>query len=177
MRFLNNNDTDVRFVDRHGPGFTRVAATLQFTVPGIPQLFAGDEIGASYQPYSNLTPIPWEDRHGLRPLYERLIDLKHRIPALNTRGLDLVASTPGSSFAYLRPAPASGGAPVLVVLNFGGPATVELTRTKRLDAALNGRGTMRDLLTDRPVRLGVGPRTVTIRMGAESAHVLAPGAD
>ena len=46
LRFINNNDTDVRFVDQYGAGMTRVAATLQFTVPGIPAMFAGDEIGA-----------------------------------------------------------------------------------------------------------------------------------
>jgi glycosidase len=175
LRFLNNNDTDVRFVDQHGPEFTRVAATLQFTVPGIPALFAGDEIGASYQPYSNLTPITWRDRHGLRPLYRRLIGLKHRLPALNTADLEVVASEPGGSFAYLRPAP-PGGQPVLVVLNFGGRAGVELRRTPTLDAALGGRATMADLLADRPVRLRIGPETVTIPMAASSAHVLTPEA-
>ncbi|HEX8132842.1 MAG TPA: alpha-amylase family glycosyl hydrolase, partial [Actinomycetes bacterium] len=172
LRFLNNNDTDVRFVDRHGPARTRVAAILQFTVPGVPALFAGDEIGASYRPYADLAPIPWRDRHGLRPLYRRLIDLKHRLPALHTGQLDLVASTPGGSFAYLRPA-ATGGQPVLVVLNFGGPAGVALRRTPALDAAL-GPGDLRDLLTDRTVRPRVAPRTVTVAMEATSAHVLVP---
>jgi cyclomaltodextrinase / maltogenic alpha-amylase / neopullulanase len=174
MRFLNNNDTETRFVDEHGPGLTRVAATLQFTVPGIPALFAGDEIGASYQPYSNLTPIPWQDRHKLRPLYQRLIDLKHRVPALGTHDLDLVGSSPDSSFAYLRPAP-PGGEPVLVVLNFGGRASVELQRTRALETALDGRSTVRDLLTDRPVRLETSAKTVTVPMPAESAYVLTPG--
>jgi cyclomaltodextrinase / maltogenic alpha-amylase / neopullulanase len=174
LRFINNNDTDVRFVDRHGPGLTRVAATLQFTVPGIPALFAGDEIGASYQPYSRLTPIEWEDRHGLRPLYRRLAGLKHRVPALNTGRLEVVDSDPGGSFAYLRPAP-PGGEPVLVVLNFGGRARVELRRTPALDAALGGRSALTDLLTGRPVRLEAGQGTLTVPMDAESAHVLTPG--
>jgi cyclomaltodextrinase / maltogenic alpha-amylase / neopullulanase len=175
LRFLNNNDTDVRFVDRHGPGFTKVAATLQFTVPGIPALFAGDEIGASYQPYSNLAPISWKDRHGLRPFYRRLIDLKHRVPALNSGRIEVLDSTPGGSFAYLRPAP-PGGRPVLVVLNFGGRAQVELRRTPALDAALGDRQAPTDLLGGRPVRPRVGPKTVTIPMGAESARVLTPEA-
>jgi cyclomaltodextrinase / maltogenic alpha-amylase / neopullulanase len=177
LRFLNNNDTDVRFVDQHGPGLTRVAATLQFTLPGMPALFAGDEIGASYQPYSDLTPIPWQDRHHLRPLYQRLIGLRHRVPALSGHHLELVGSTPDSSFAYLRPAP-PGGEPVLVVLNFGGRAAVELRRTPQVDAALGQGGARdpRDLLGDRPVRVEAGPGTVTIPMGAESAYLLTPGA-
>jgi len=171
LRFLNNNDTDVRFVDQHGSGMTRVAATLQFTVPGLPAMFAGDEIGASYQPYSNLTPVTWTDRHGLRPLYRRLAELKHTVPALNTGRVEVLASDPGGSFAYLRPAPA-GGRPVLVVLNFGAKAAVELTRTPALDAALAGRAGLTDLLDHRPVPVAVGAKTVTVRMAATSAHVL-----
>jgi cyclomaltodextrinase / maltogenic alpha-amylase / neopullulanase len=171
LRFLNNNDTDVRFLDRHGAGLTRVAATLQFTLPGLPALFAGDEIGASYQPYSDLTPIAWTDRHRLRPTYRRLIELRHHVPALTTGDLELVDSSPGGSFAYLRPAP-PGGRPVLVVLNFGRRAAVELRRTPPLDAVLGGRRTMTDLLGGRPVRLEPGPGTVTVPMGATSAHVL-----
>jgi glycosidase len=173
LRFLNNNDTDIRFVDQHGPAFTRVAATLQFTVPGLPAMFAGDEVGASYQPYANLAPITWKDRHGLRPFYRRLAALKHTVPALNTSKVEVLASDPGDSFAYLRPAP-PGGRPVLVVLNFGARAAVELTRTPALDAALAGRASVRDLLDDKPVRLEAGARTVTVRMAAESAHVLTP---
>jgi hypothetical protein len=64
-----------------------------------------------------------------------------------------------------------------VVLNFGGRASVELRRTPALDAALDGRRGMLDLLTDRPVRLGAGQGTVTLPMAAESAYVLTPGAD
>jgi cyclomaltodextrinase / maltogenic alpha-amylase / neopullulanase len=172
LRFINN-DTDVRFVDQHGAGMTRVAATLQFTIPGIPAMFAGDEIGASYQPYSNLAPIAWKDRHGLRSLYRRLADLKHTVPALNTANVEVLASDPGGSFAYLRPAPPGEG-PVLVVLNFGAKAAVELARTPALEAALAGRDTLLDLLGDKPVRLEAGAKTVTVRMAATSAHVLTP---
>jgi cyclomaltodextrinase / maltogenic alpha-amylase / neopullulanase len=176
LRFLNNNDTGTRFVDRHGPGLTRVAATLQLTVPGMSALFAGDEVGASYQPYSTLTPIPWRDRHGLRPHYRRLIGLRRRLPALSGRRVELLETASASALAYLRPAP-PGAEPVLVVCNFGGPADLELGRTPELDAVVGDAGALADRLGGRPVPLRVGPRTVTIPMGAESAHVLTPGAD
>jgi glycosidase len=172
LRFINNNDTGVRFVDRHGPGLTRVAAILQFTVPGIPALFAGDEIGASYQPYADLTPIGWEDRHRLRPLYQRLADLKHRVPALNTGQIEVLASDPGGSFAYLRPAP-PGGTPVLVVLNFGGPAAVELERTPGLEAARGGRGALTD--ADRPSTGSTGAEETGDLTGATTTHAGAGG--
>jgi len=174
MRFLNNNDTDVRFVDRYGPELTRVAATLQFTVPGLPEMFAGDEIGASYQPYSNLTPIPWRDRFGLRPFYERLISLKHRLPSLASHDIQVLEASADSTFAYVR-ASFHHGAPVLVLLNFGDKTRLDVAKTPAL-AAVVGRGTMEDLLTDKPVRLTVTPKTVSHEMDAESAFVLVPGA-
>jgi cyclomaltodextrinase / maltogenic alpha-amylase / neopullulanase len=173
MRFINNNDTGVRFVDQYGVGMTRVAAVLQFTLPGIPAMFAGDEIGASYEPYSNLTPIPWKDKHHLRPLYERLIQLKHDTPSLNGHGVELLETTADSAVAYVRPA-TGGGAPVLVLLNFGPKQPhFEITPTPGLMQAIGG-GSMRDLLTDDPVHLTVGANAVSFPMGATSAFVLVP---
>jgi cyclomaltodextrinase / maltogenic alpha-amylase / neopullulanase len=172
MRFINNNDTGVRFVDQYGAGMTRVAAVLQFTLPGIPAMFAGDEIGASYEPYSNLAPIPWKDKHGLRPLYERLIELKHGTASLNGHDVELLETTADSAVAYVRPA--AGGAPVLVLLNF---ATKQpqfaMTMTPGLSRAV-GDGSMRDLLTGDTVHLDVGAKTVSFPMPEESAYVLVP---
>ena len=174
MRFLNNNDTGVRFVDQYGTAMTRVAAVLQFTLPGIPALFAGDEIGASYEPYSNLTPIPWKDKHGLRPLYERLIELKHDTSSLNGHDVELLETSADSAVAYVRP-PAGGGAPVLVLLNFGQEQPqFEMTMTPGLKAAVGG-GTMRDLLTGDTVHLDVSATSVSIPLGKTSAFVLVPG--
>ena len=174
LRFINNNDTGIRFVDQYGVGLTRVAATLQFTLPGIPAMFAGDEIGASYEPYSNLVPISWKDRHGLMPLYERLIDLRHSLPSLRSHLVDVLEVSANSTLAYLRPA-YGGGRPVLVLLNFG-PKQPQfaIPKTRALAAAV-GNGTMRDLLTDRPVRLDVSGRSVRFPMTAESMNVLVPG--
>jgi cyclomaltodextrinase / maltogenic alpha-amylase / neopullulanase len=173
LRFINNNDTGARFVDQYGVATTRVAATLQFTVPGMPAMFAGDEIGASYMPYSNLTPIPWKDRHGLRPLYRRLIELKHTVPSLSSHTMDLLQVSADSALAYLRPA--SGGPPVLVLLNFG-PRQPQLTIDKTPElAAVVGNGSMRDLLTGKRVRLRVAPTTVGYAMPPKSMFVLVPG--
>ena len=173
MRFLNNNDTGVRFVDQYGVGMTRVAAVLQFTLPGIPEMFAGDEIGASYEPYSNLTPIPWKDKHGLRPLYERLIQLKHDTPSLNGHDVELLETSADSALAYVRPA-SDGGAPILVVLNFGAEQPhFQMTTTAGLASAIGG-GTVRDLLTGKTVHLDVGADSVGIPLPKESAYVLTP---
>ena len=132
LRFLNNNDTGVRFEERFGADFTKVASAMQFTVPGIPLLFGGDEIGASYSPYSNLTKIPWTDEAGLRPWYEGLIALRERFPALRSHDVDVVTSNWGSVVSYVRPA-ALGGGPILVLLNFGEDAQPTVARDPALD--------------------------------------------
>ena len=174
LRFINNNDTGIRFVDQYGPKLTKVAATLMFTVPGVPAMFAGDEIGASYEPYSNLTPIDWKDRYGLLPLYRRLISLKHTLPALHANRIDMLTASADSVLAYLRPGndPSSS---LLVLLNFGSkqPA-LSITNTPEL-ASFVGRGSMRDLLTNRPIHLRVDPKAVSFPMPATSALVLVPG--
>ncbi|MFN2490337.1 MAG: alpha-amylase family glycosyl hydrolase [Actinomycetota bacterium] len=174
MRFLNNNDTGIRFVDQYGPELTRVAATLQFTLPGVPEMFAGDEIGASYEPYSNLTPIVWRDRFGLRPFYERLIALKHSVAALSSHDVNVLTTNTNSALAYVRPE-FGGSGPVLVVLNFGGKARVELAGAPAMDAALGPTGgAMQDLLTGTRVDLDAGGSSTSIAMDAQSSHVLVP---
>jgi glycosidase len=153
-RFINNNDTAQRFIGRHGPGTTKVAATLLLTLPGLPMVYTGDEVGAEYEPYQEPPPISWEDPHLLREHYRKLIHLRESVPALASgRWLPLKVPGNGAALAYLRHEEAQPGkAPVLVVLNFGPAANVRL----RLPApfqALGDEGTMRDLLTDRDVRV------------------------
>lgn len=43
LRFLDNNDTGKRFITRYGVGEMRVAIELEFTLPGIPLIYDGDE--------------------------------------------------------------------------------------------------------------------------------------
>jgi glycosidase len=76
FRFLGNNDTDPRFRSRYGIGRTRVAAAMLLTLPGIPCLYTGEEVGAAYEPYKNAHPIAWDDVDGLRGWYKRLIALR-----------------------------------------------------------------------------------------------------
>jgi glycosidase len=175
MRFLNNNDTGVRFVDQYGAPMTRVAAVMQFTLPGIPEMFAGDEIGASYEPYSNLAPIPWKDKHGLMPLYERLIHLKHDTPTLNGHDIDVLDTNADSTLAYVRP-PAGGGTAIVVLLNYDKKVPdFSMTMTPSLAAAV-GDGTMHDLLTGTTVHLTVHGNSVSFPLDQTTALVLEPGA-
>ena len=119
LRFLNNNDTGERFITAHGLAVTRLAAALLFTVPGIPLVYAGDEVGASFEPYRHPAPIRWSDPEHLASLYVRLIRLRREIPALRSPTLRVVVTTREDSvLAYTR----EGQRPeddVTVALNFG----------------------------------------------------------
>lgn len=169
LRFLNNNDTDVRFAIEHGVPATRVAAALQFTLPGMPLMFAGDEIGANYVPYTNLTPISWKDEVGLLPYYERLIALRD-MPTFRSHEMRLVPLDVLNTIAYTRPG-VEGDQPALVVLNFE-DAPAQLTLPDRSDVReVIGGGFAIDLLADDVIRI---PQSGKLRMDPTSALVLVP---
>ena len=158
FRFLNNNDTGPSFVSVHGTDVTRVAAALLLTLPGIPCVYTGEEVGASFSPYEDSGAISWRDRYSLRGYYQSLIALRRRLPALHAQGFD-VLDAPDGVFAYVRSA--DGKEPVLVALNFGSkPVTANLELPEGL------RGTLRDEL-----RGGTTPATA-VELQAYDARVL-----
>lgn len=90
---------------------------MLLTLPGLPCLFTGDEVGAEYRPYEQRGAIDWTDRAGLRDFTRRLIALRRGTPALHSRHWQALEAKPAEPvFAYLRMD--DGGSPVLVLLNF-----------------------------------------------------------
>ena len=147
FRFLNNNDTGARFITRHGAGAVPVATALLFTLPGVPALFTGDEVGAEYEPYDEGPPVRWVDEAGVGPVHARAIALRREVPALRAAGI-VMLEVPDDSpvVAYVRGGEGAGGEAAggeaaggeaaggeaarreaIVLLNFGGePARVSL---------------------------------------------------
>jgi glycosidase len=118
LRFLNNNDTGPRFLTRYGPDMYRVASAMLLTLPGLPCVYTGDEVGAEFEPYSTTSGIDWTDRHRLRAHFRKLIRLRRELPGLRSRNwTPLATETATDLLAYVRRDDA-GGAPILVVLNF-----------------------------------------------------------
>lgn len=118
LRFLNNNDTGVRFVTRFGVPLAKVAATLLFTLPGLPLIYNGDEAAASFEPYDEGPPIQWDDAGALAAHYRALTALRRRSPALRGGELQLLHTDKDDAvLAYVRPA-ASPEDDLLVLLNF-----------------------------------------------------------
>jgi glycosidase len=153
LRFLDNNDTGERFVTRYGPARTRVASAMLLTLPGLPALYTGDEVGAEFQPYHLGPPIDWEDSHGLRDWYRGLIALRRAYPALHGHDVRLIDASPKDQvLAYVRPAQGADKN-VLVLLNYGSaPARVRLPA--KGTAPFVPGASMRDLLTGESVKLG-----------------------
>jgi glycosidase len=120
FRFLNNNDTGTRFITTHGPGVTRVATAMLLTLPGIPCIYTGDEVGAWFRPYYDPAPISWEERYpGLLDYHKQLIGLRKELPSLRSRLWKPLVFDPvlPEGFGYLRYTDA-GDPPVIVLLNF-----------------------------------------------------------
>lgn len=134
FRFLDNNDTGERFVTRHGPGMTRVAAAMLLTLPGLPVVYTGSEVGAEFLPYHEGPPLDWVDTHGLRPHWTRLIELRRSLQALHGRDLILLDAGARNVLAYWRP----GDDPVLVVLNFGAAPVSVNVAGQQLELAAHG---------------------------------------
>ncbi len=85
LHFLDNNDTGARFVTRYGPELVVPATAMLLTIPGVPALFSGEEVGAEYEPYDEAPPISWDDPHGLLPIHQKLTALRADRAALRSK--------------------------------------------------------------------------------------------
>lgn len=168
LRFLNNNDTGERFITRHGPELTRVATAALLTLPGVPCLYAFDEVGGSFLPYQELTPVT-HDNPALRAFHERWIGLRKTLPALTGDRTELVhVGTNDEVLAYVRE---DGEARALVVLNFSArPTELELKLPRPLWPAARAR----DVGSDRPTSLR--REQLTLHLDAWDARVYLPDA-
>ncbi len=164
MRFLNNNDTGQRFISRHGLEMTKLASTLQFTLPGIPLIYNGDEIGAEFEPYDEGPPLDWSVQHPLTDHYRTLAALRRGKPALRTRELKLLETNHDETvLAYLRPA--SDADDLLVVFNFGEESVRLSAEGAETQAIFQRFARARDLLSGELQR-------IPLRLRAKGALVL-----
>jgi glycosidase len=154
LRFLDNNDTGERFITRYGVGETRAAIELLFTLPGIPLIYDGDEVGATFEPYAEGPPITWRDRDGLTPLYARMSRERRRVRALTSPRLQLLATDHDAEvLAFLRPG-CGDETKALIALNFSrAPVRVRLHGTPALAGFSQARAD--DLATGRHWRVAL----------------------
>lgn len=111
FRFLENQD-EQRFIEAFGIANTKAAAAHLLTSPGIPQLYAGQEVGE----ITNRGNISWSDPHQLFPYYQKLVSIRKNNPALSYGDFTRIPNTaPQQVYSYLR---TYGSNDVIVNVNF-----------------------------------------------------------
>ncbi|MFQ6093643.1 MAG: alpha-amylase family glycosyl hydrolase [bacterium] len=94
LRFLENHD-EQRFVAGHTVPQTKVMAALLLTIPGLPLIYAGQEVGET----SQRGLIDWSDPYALRPYYQKLISIRQTYPSLRTKKI-IRLNNGNNSFVY-----------------------------------------------------------------------------
>jgi glycosidase len=158
LRFLNNNDTGPRFITTHGVDLYRVASAMHLTLPGLPCIYTGDEVGAEFEPYATPGPIDWTDRHDLYAHFRKLIRLRKSLEPLRSLNWEPVEAEPaGSLLAYRRIADGSAES-LLVLLNFSAdPHVVRLARVP-LGPTFQHTSTLHDVYLEASIPVGENPR-------------------
>jgi len=121
MRFSSNHDEnawDSPDVVKLGKDGAMLAAVLVNTLPGVPLLYNGQEVGNGKKlRLFEKDSIDWSDNQDYRNLYESLFSMRAHHPSLS-RGemIRLTSSDDAHLYAFAR---ISGSDRLLVVLNFG----------------------------------------------------------
>jgi glycosidase len=115
MLYQENHD-ETRYIVECGDEAAFASAGALFTLPGVPMLYGGQEIGQR----GRRDPLAWDDaREEVQEHYEHLIETRTETPALDFRGgigrIDYEADSEKVT-AFRREA---NGQSVVVVLNFG----------------------------------------------------------
>lgn len=170
---IRNGRTRTQFVEHYGPRLGawaperhRSFVVLMSTVPGVPLLQAGQEVGATSLFFSG---SPSVDLGGgdqdLRAFYRKVLAIRRSTRALQEGSIDNVLTSGASVYAYLR---SSGSERVVVAVNNGGSAVVA---TLDLSAAFTGPTRLIDLLSDETLTVE-DPRHVSLPIDAYGSRIL-----
>lgn len=102
---------------KKGVTLLKLAAVLQFTLPGVPSVYYGDEAGLQgYKDPFNRGCYPWgRENKALIAFYQRLGALRKDLPCLKDGNIHFLSATLGC-VAYERESECGGGA-ILVIAN------------------------------------------------------------
>jgi len=118
MLYMENHD-ETRYIVECGDDAAKAAAGALFTLPGLPMLYGGQELGQR----GNRDPLAWDHaREDIRSHYDALLEFQHAYPALSSEGsLERIEYEAGEDVvAFSREAADDR---YVVVLNFGAETT------------------------------------------------------
>ncbi len=110
VRLHNMNPPDTHDIPRFKSftikGAQKIGAAMQFTFPGIPVIWAGDEFGLDgFNGENSRTPLPWnnERKHdtSMLPIYQQLTKIRRENSALNEGSMRFIYSSP-EAVVYVR---------------------------------------------------------------------------
>ncbi|MFQ5753490.1 MAG: alpha-amylase family glycosyl hydrolase, partial [bacterium] len=112
FRFLENHD-ETRITQLVGGLKSRAGAALLFTIPGIPMIYAGQEVGET----SRRGKINWNrpEAESTFDFYQRLVTIRNTFPTFRSSEIKRVASSHSRVYAFLRPQLDQNG---LATINF-----------------------------------------------------------
>jgi glycosidase len=99
FRFLENHDEE-RCATYYNNNQNKVAAALLLTIPGIPMIYMGQEVGWKGQ--RNVINFTGSDAEELYPVYKRLINARKKYPALRSRTLNRIPYSDGEIYCFSR---------------------------------------------------------------------------
>ncbi|MEX2117822.1 MAG: alpha-amylase family glycosyl hydrolase [Bacteroidota bacterium] len=107
LRFNSNHDKnawDAPTVEKFGREGAKLTATLMFTLPGIPLIYNGEEVGNPHRlDLFERNPIVWKDQGGFRRLYELLTRLRREHSMFRHGTYEPVEnSNPQSVYSFAR---------------------------------------------------------------------------
>lgn len=143
MHFVENHD-EQRSARTFGWPEVKPFSELIFTLPGIPLIYSGQEIGQTHKPsLFDPEPIPWDSAAaGVKPFYEGLVKLRNENPGLRYGDLRRVPVDNPEVLAFTREC---GRQHLLVTINFSGEeqtVTLPAIITKRAWSERTGEGAM-----------------------------------
>ncbi len=111
FKFTENQD-EQRFIEAYGLSASKLASAILFSSPGIPMLYAGQEVGE----HTFRGIINWNDPSNLRPYYKKLVKIRHQNLALSKGDFTRVTNTnPNLIYSHLRTFEAND---VISIFNF-----------------------------------------------------------
>jgi hypothetical protein len=102
FRFMENHDEDrIAQIFRSNTDRTKPGAVTMFMAPGIPMLYAGQEVG--WQGQRDRINFGSPPRPDFLPFHARLISIRSRFPALRTAMLHRLQHGTAGVYAFVRP--------------------------------------------------------------------------
>ena len=182
MRFSSNHDEnawDAPDVEKYGGDGAKLAAVVVNTLPGVPLLYNGQEVGngtklALFEKIS----IDWKGGGGFRELYTKLFDLRKNNPAFTDGGMVRLPTTNDRRvYAFAR---VSGENKFLVAFNFAAAVfsgsvnilSPELVSGNQitLTDVFNGDTSAITIPSSRLIPLSIPPMGYRILRIAQSSH-------